>query len=440
MNIRSIAITGAAVAALLIGGVGTAVIVADAAPADPVADCAKARSEALLSNRIVAQSQSYRKDNPAEYAKVRAYLDGGPRPTDVTTHMGLHLLYGEDACRGSVSPPPTTTTPPPTTTTPPPTTTEPPPTTTQPPPGPCALTTANVPDGPDGMGGCFPGPSNTGPNAPASSMQTYTGPCTITAANTVIDSKVVNCRVLIPANGTVIRNSYVNGGVGRSGTSASYTIQDSLIDSGVQYPACSNASCPAGKYACGDPNNQTTDCGVTGSNFTILRTEITNSNRAAFCEANCLVQDSYFHGTNLWPDKTNLAHASSMREQQGATIRHNTLHCSYAGPFVNGEIGCSANLTGYPDFAPIKNNTVDGNLFVANTGNAFCAYGGGTGGKPYSGAVDNATNQKFTNNVFQRGSNGKCGAYGPITDFISSRTGNVWQNNRWDNGTTVPPG
>ena len=42
---------------------------------------------------------------------------------------------------------------------------------------------------------------------------------------------------------------------------------------------------------------------MTGSNFTILRTEIINSNRAAYCEVRaCLIQDSYFHGTNLWPD------------------------------------------------------------------------------------------------------------------------------------------
>ena len=145
-------------------------------------------------------------------------------------------------------------------------------------------------------------------------------------------------------------------------------MQDSFIDSGIQFPACSDGSCPAGKYACGDTANATADCGVTGSNFTILRTEIINSNRAAYCESSCLIQDSYFHGTNLWPDVSNLAHASSVREEQGLTLRHNSLHCSYTGPFVNGEIGCSADLTGYADFAPIKNNTVDGNLFVASPG------------------------------------------------------------------------
>ena len=92
--------------------------------ADTSSACTQARSEALLANRIVAVSQSYRKDNPVEYAKVRAYLDGGARPIGVTSHMGLHLVLGEDACRGGGGTTTTTTTTTSTTTT---TTTTPPP-------------------------------------------------------------------------------------------------------------------------------------------------------------------------------------------------------------------------------------------------------------------------------------------------------------------------
>jgi hypothetical protein len=240
----------------------------------------------------------------------------------------------------------------------------------------------------------------------------------------------------------MIKNSYLKGGVVQSG-SASFTIQDSLLDNAVSYPACSNGGCPAGKYACGDPNNQTTDCGVAAHNFTIIRTEIINTNRAAYCEAPgpCLIQDSYFHGTNLWPDKTNLAHASSVRNEQNLTLRHNALGCDYTGPFPNDELGCSADMSGYPDFAPIKNAMIDSNLFLSNNiGAGFCVYGGGTSGKPYSSDPTNATNIVFQNNVFQRGANGICGSYGPVTDFISGRTGNVWSNNKYDNGTTVNPG
>jgi hypothetical protein len=275
-------------------------------------------------------------------------------------------------------------------------------------------------------------------------MPAYSGPCTITAANTVINSRVINCQPLVvkgSASGLVISNSYLKGGIVQSGGAASFTLQDSFMDNAVAYPACSDGTCAAGLYACGDTGNATTECGVTGSNFTVRRTEIINTNRAAYCESNCTIEDNYFHGTNLWPDKTNLAHASSARVEQNVTLRHNTLWCSFEGPFPNDEIGCSADITGYPDFAPIKNNTIDHNLLMANNvGIGFCAYGGGTQGKPYSSDATNATNIVFTNNVFQRGANGKCGTYGPVTDFITGRTGNVWSNNKWDNGAVVPPG
>jgi hypothetical protein len=309
--------------------------------------------------------------------------------------------------------------------------------------GSCAVSTLHVPDGPDGMGGCWPGPSNTGPNAPESSMSTYSGSCTVSAANVTIDSKIINCSPLNvgnAANNLIIKNSYLKGGVISNGT-APFTIQDSFIDNGVLRPACSGAtSCAAGYYACGDTNNGTVECGVGYKNYTIIRTEIINTNRAAYCESTCTIQDSYFHGTNLWPDQTNLAHASSVRNEQNLTLCHNALGCDYRGPFPNGEIGCSADMSGYPDFAPIKNDTIDSNLFLSNNvGAGFCVYGGGTSGKPSSGDPTNATNIVFQNNVFQRGANGKCGAYGAVTDFISGRTGNVWTNNKYDNGAVVSP-
>jgi hypothetical protein len=307
--------------------------------------------------------------------------------------------------------------------------------------GACTVATANVPDGPDNNGGCWPGPSNTGPNASQASMAYYAGNCTITTPNTVIDSKVFACATLnIETTGVIIKNSYILSGVIGS-DSASFTIEDSIINNALPYDACAaGSSCAAGLYACGDPNNATTDCGVGYKNFTIKRTEIYNSNRAAYCEKACTIEDSYFHGTNLWPSKTNLAHASSVRNEQNLTLHHNSLGCDYQGPFPNDEIGCSADMSGYPDFAPIKNATIDRNLFLANNiGTGFCVYGGGTSGKPFSNDATNATYMKFTNNVFQRGANGKCGTYGAVTDYKVGRTGNEWTNNKFDNGTDVAP-
>jgi hypothetical protein len=281
--------------------------------------------------------------------------------------------------------------------------------------GGCAVSTPNVPDGPDPAGGCFPGPSNTGVPV-GTALSDYTGPCTITVADTVIDSKTVTCKILVRANGLIIKNSVLKGGVsGLVGQGASFTIQDSFLDNGV----CVN-------------------CSVDGWNFTVLRTEITGSNRGVYCMNTCRVQDSWIHGTAL--DPTSEWHASAVRVEQNATLVHNVLACDWTGPFNNDQLGCSANLTGYPDFAPIRNNTMDGNLFVANpVGVGYCAYGGGTRAKPYSADPTNATYVVFKNNVFQRGPKGRCGTWGPITDFVRGRTGNVWVGNVWDSGTIVPP-
>lgn len=70
-----------------------------------MASLSSAIDHLLLAKRISAVSQSYAKDNPVEYQKVRAYLEGGPRPTGVTTEMGLGLVELEDVNRASAPPP-----------------------------------------------------------------------------------------------------------------------------------------------------------------------------------------------------------------------------------------------------------------------------------------------------------------------------------------------
>lgn len=305
-----------------------------------------------------------------------------------TANLDVHVDYTAGAPTTAPTTPPTTAPTTPATT--PPTT---PPTTAPP-------------------NGAWPDASNTGVPA-GTTLSDYTGPCAITAANTVIDSKTVNCDLSIRATGVQIRNSVINGEVSDYEQAAgAFTITDSKV-----------------------VNGKRDACMCVGSHdFTALRVEVVGGNRGMYCEHACTIRDSYIHGTDLKATQ----HASAVRVEQNTTLVHNTLKCDWTA-ITDSEIGCSADMTGYPDFAPIKNNTIDSNLFVANpVGLGYCAYGGGTAGKPYSGDATNATNIKFTNNVFQRGSNGKCGAYGPVTDFITGRTGNVWSGNVWDSGEPVP--
>jgi hypothetical protein len=274
----------------------------------------------------------------------------------------------------------------------------------------------NTPDGPDPWGGCFPGPARTGVPAGVE-LSPYTGPCRITTPNTVIDSKIVNCYLDIYAPNVQIRNTLVNGRVWVDNPTqgGSFTITDSTIDAGAVDGSHNDGNSAIGK-----------------SHFTATRVETIRGIRGIWCEYDCTVQDSYVHGQDA--DESGKAHESGIRMGSGAPgagqrIAHTTIACD--APDVPPDAGCSAGLTGYGDFAPIQNNLVERNLFLASTGGT-CAYGGSTAGKPHPDGSDNV----FRENVFQRGrgGRGRCGYWSAVVDLDAGQRGNEFSGNRWDTG------
>ncbi|MET1044808.1 MAG: DUF4082 domain-containing protein [Microbacteriaceae bacterium] len=255
----------------------------------------------------------------------------------------------------------------------------------------------------------FPSASTTGVPV-GTALSTYTGPCRITVSGTVIDAQVVNCEPLqIDATGVVITRSQINGRVYSDDTkTGSFTISDSQVNVGDQ----------AG-------------VGIGDVNFTATRVHVTGGSRSITCFRDCTVTASYVHGQ--FRDDTGVYHESGIRMGSNAVIRGNTIACD--APDVPPDAGCSGALTGYGDWAPVQNNIIDRNLFIAGSG-GYCTYGGSSTGKPYSSG---ARDIRFTNNVWQRGESGKCGFWGPITSFDSNAPGNVWTNNRWEDGASVPP-
>ncbi len=252
----------------------------------------------------------------------------------------------------------------------------------------------------------FPTSATTGVPA-GTTLSAYTGPCTITAAGTVIDAKKVNCTLRVQAPGVKITRSVINGTVSTDERgNGSFAISDSEVHIGAQMGT-----------------------GIGEARFAATRVEVTGGNRSVNCYIDCSVTDSYVHGQ--FRDSTGRAHESGIRMGSGSVIRGNTIACD--APDVAPDAGCSAALTGYGDFAVVQNNIIDGNLFIGGSG-GYCSYGGSTPGKPYSNGTRDI---RFTNNVWQRGNTGKCGWYGPITSFDSNAPGNVWSNNRWDDGTPV---
>ncbi len=256
--------------------------------------------------------------------------------------------------------------------------------------------------------GPFPNASNTGVPV-GTALSAYTGPCTITAANTLIDAKTINCDLVIQAAGVVVTRSKIVGTIStdENSTGFSFAISDSEVNAGNEV-----------------------NTGIGAVNFTATRVHVFGGNRSIHCFLKCTVTDSYVHGQ--FTDSTGVAHESGIRMGQNATIRHNTILCD--APDVPPDAGCSADLTGYGDYAPVRNNLIEANLFKASTG-GYCAYGGSSLGKPFSGQTQGIV---FRNNTFEHGSGGKCGSFGPITSFDTSLPGNIWTGNVWDDGKVVP--
>jgi hypothetical protein len=290
--------------------------------------------------------------------------------------------------------------------------------------GECPSPKRNTPDGRDPWGGCFPGPQTTGVPA-GTRLARYTGPCRITAPGTVIDARTVNCPSLeILAPDVRIRNSRINGSVWVDSPhqGGSFAISDSTVD--------------AGPVAGGDGRT-----GIGKSHFAAVRVETLRGIRGIWCEYDCSVADSWVHGQDA--DEGGAAHESGVRmgsgtPRAGQRFLHNTIVCD--APNVPPDAGCSADVTGYGDFAAIRNNTLARNLFGSSSGGT-CAYGGSTPSKPHAAGSRNV----FAHNVFQRGkggrgsgADGRCGYWFAITDLDAGRRGNRWIGNRWDSGGSMP--
>ena len=230
----------------------------------------------------------------------------------------------------------------------------------------------------------------------------------------MLSGKLIKCdALLIRARDVTIRRSRIVGRLDTTeGTSQSFTLEDSEVDAGVyQGPAV----------------------GLT--NMTIRRSNIHGGQANVLCYANCDIRDSWLHAPGLaegadWHLNGFLANATHGGGSNVVLI-HNTIECNTQQNSAGG--GCSGNVSLFADFGPVSNVTVRGNLMGASPDIAYCVYGGSSE-KKFSSGVRNIV---FEDNVFRRGSNGKCGAFGPVTSFDTGLPGNRWANNAWEDGTPI---
>lgn len=257
----------------------------------------------------------------------------------------------------------------------------------------------------------WPDESDTGvPDGKA--LTPFSGSCTITEPNTVIDGMELDCDAVVLASNVTIKNSKVNGVVSidtdRPGSDQwSLTLEDSEVNAGPKNSAA-----------------------VSNGNLTIRRSNIHGGQTSVQCtelSKSCTIEDSWLHGQSI-PPMTTEPHLGGFLSSGGPniTLRHNRVACDASD-------GCTGDINLLPDFGPITNVLIENNLLVANDKLAYCTYGGS---RPNAFPSDNII---YKGNIFERGSNNQCGAYGPVTGFDATSTGNQWTANTWDDGASLVP-
>lgn len=256
----------------------------------------------------------------------------------------------------------------------------------------------------------WPGADNTGVPS-GTTLTKYTGPCTITSAQTISGVDASACSaILIKAKGVVITKSLLPR-VDATDSGGSVTLSDSTVKAGAW-----------------------SDGAIWGYNITASRVNVTGGQHSVHCAGNCTVTDSWLHDQYNPAGQSYHNNAFITNGGSNMVLRGNTLHCTATLNSTDG--GCTADVSLFGDFDPVTDVTVERNLLKANNSSiSYCAYGGYQPSKAYPVA----TGIKYIDNVFERGANGKCGVYGPVTSFQSTASGNIWSGNTFDDGVAIRP-
>jgi hypothetical protein len=243
-------------------------------------------------------------------------------------------------------------------------------------------------------------------------------------AGTVINSKTVNCPsgFSIHAANVMITASKITGSI-TIDTDINRTWSLTLTDSEV---IGDNGDYPA----------------ITNGNVTIVRANIHGGHNGLECQehsAHCQLRDSWIH--DQWQNDKGATHLGGfldLGEQVTCNgtgglcveLIHNKITCDAPVNQVGG--GCTGDINLLPHYGPLNGALIQNNYLGANIGASYCTYGG-------AGMEYPASNVVYTDNVFGRGTNRICAAYGPVTNFDSQAAGNVWTRNVYEDGTAVLP-
>lgn len=249
-------------------------------------------------------------------------------------------------------------------------------------------------------------------------LTAYAGTHFITT-DTVIDGKKVNLpdSAMFIEEGADVRitraevNAFIDSNADESGATLF------IADSNVNCPPLSN---PAIGY----------------SRLDIRRCDIRGGQHSVLGSHDVRIEDSILHLQFNDPDAIDGYHNNAYISNGGSNVLllHCTLDCSTElTPWNDG--GPTGDASIFGDFGPVHDFTFDNCLFKSTTG-SYGLSAGWNPGKPYG---DDPYNIVVRNCVFERGTTGHNGVSGPITSFKVGAPGNVWENNRYDDGTLIGP-
>lgn len=285
------------------------------------------------------------------------------------------------------------------------------------------------------VAGCIPPPppfptaDSTGVPAGVS-LSTYTGPTTITSCQT-ISNKTINSDLIIRAsNGQKTIYNSESAAKANSCVKIINTRIKGLVDD--LYTSRGNGPVFFADSEIANPSARDV-AAVSDTNVHMWRSYVHGARSGVQCDGFCEIHDSYVLADRESGNAHMDAFISNGAYGAPTLLDHNSFLCKPTTGVPNGA-GCAADVGLFPDFSAQSFVTMTNNQFLATDAAYYCLHSPYEPAKPYgTQGHDNV----FRDNVFQKGTSGKCGGADAVYDWNNSA--GKWCRNLYDDGTKVLP-
>ncbi|WP_143591467.1 hypothetical protein [Thermoactinospora rubra] len=257
---------------------------------------------------------------------------------------------------------------------------------------------------PTTLPGGWPGPDNTG--VPPGIKLRKTKSIKVTIPGTVLDGLEVHGDIDVQADDVIVRNVAVHAPEGEWGIIQRAEYGGLVVEDSEVF---------------GDGRKRT-QSGILnmGGELTVRRVDV-HTITDGIVTSQGVVEDSYIHNPAFYEGDHSDMIVSTGAPRPGSrlVIRRNT---------VINTLGQTGAISLFQDFSVPRDVYIINNLLA---GGGYSLYGGG-------GKRGTATNIHVVANVFSRRVWPKGGYHGPVAYWDAGGAGNVWKDNKWEDGREVP--